>query len=137
MWLFTQWGFFSCVCAREGTGAPQEPVDPQHIMVRTRVKSHLESLQAHLPDLIGSCEIWENADAEYPYRILVSKSIWSQVMMNLTQEIDYDNFMSAVESKPCFVDPGYVKTLKAIRKSMQADHSPRPSARKAAKQKSQ
>ncbi len=135
MWLFTQWGFFSCVCAREGDGAPQEPVDPQHIMVRTRVRSHLESLQAHLPDLIGGCDIMETTDAEYPFRIHIKKSIWSQVMMNLTQEIDYDNFASAIENKPCFEDPGYVTELKKIRNIMQSDNSADASPRKTANQK--
>ena len=135
MWLFTQWGFFSCVCAREGTGAPEEPVDPQHIMVRTRMKLHLESLQAHLPDLIGGCEIRENDDAEYPYRIHVSKSIWSQVMMNLTQEIDYDNFTSSLETAPCFDDCNYVKQMKKIRDIMQPGSSAGSLPRKTAKQK--
>lgn len=129
MWLFTQWGFFSCVCAREGTGEPEEPVDPQHVMVRTRVRVHLESLQAHLPDLIGGCEIIENGDAEYPYRIHVSKSIWSQVMMNLTQEIDYDNFTSALQSAPCFDDSNYLKQINKIRDIMQPDATPRKTAK--------
>lgn len=34
MWLFTKYGFFSAVSAREGDGSHGRPVDPERIMVR-------------------------------------------------------------------------------------------------------
>jgi hypothetical protein len=30
MWLFTKQGFFSAVCARQGSGMHGQPVDPHH-----------------------------------------------------------------------------------------------------------
>ena len=44
MWLFTKHGFYSAVCARQGEGNRTEPVDPDRVMVRARVSSHLENL---------------------------------------------------------------------------------------------
>lgn len=37
MWLFTRYGFFSVVCARQGDGSHVMPVDPDRMMVRARV----------------------------------------------------------------------------------------------------
>lgn len=33
---------------------------------------------------------------DYAYRIFVAKAIWSQVVVGLTVEMDYDNFKSKV-----------------------------------------
>jgi hypothetical protein len=43
MWIFTKHGFFSAVCARKGDGMHGEPVDPERIMVRSRIRGHLEA----------------------------------------------------------------------------------------------
>lgn len=114
MWIFTRWGFFSCVCAREGDGDLEESVDPQQLMIRARARVHLETLQSHLPDLIGACEIMEYPDADYPFRIFVGKGIWSQVMIALSQELDYDNFKNAVSQEPELDDPLYLERLNEI-----------------------
>lgn len=45
MWVFTKHGFFSAVCARQGSGKHGQPVDPNRIMIRARVRAHLEALQ--------------------------------------------------------------------------------------------
>lgn len=96
MWLFTKHGFYSAVCARQGDGSHGQPVDPDRIMVRARVRSHLEALKANFSDLLADCEIKEFAGTDYAYRIFVPKSIWAQVMVGLTEEMDYDNFKSKV-----------------------------------------
>ena len=54
MWLFTKHGFFSAVCARQGSGKHGQPVDPGRIMVRARVRGHPEALKARFPDLLGA-----------------------------------------------------------------------------------
>jgi len=43
MWVFTKHGFFSAVCARQGDGTYGQPVDQDRIMVRARVRGHLEA----------------------------------------------------------------------------------------------
>jgi len=96
MWIFTKHGFFSAVCARQGNGKHGQPVDLERIMVRARLRSHLESLKLRFPDLIGKCDLLESAGTDYAYRIFVPKSAWVQVLAGLAEEIDYDNFKSEV-----------------------------------------
>lgn len=96
MWLFTKHGFYSIVCARQGDGSHGQPVDPDRVMVRARVRSQLEALQEQFADLVADCEILESSSTDYAYRIFVSKSVWAQVMVGLTEELDYDNFKSKV-----------------------------------------
>lgn len=96
MWLFTKHGFFSAVCARQGDGGHGQPVDPDQIMVRARVRNHLEALKEKFSDLLADCEIMEFSGTDYAYRIFVPKPTWSQVMVGLTEEMDYDNFKSKV-----------------------------------------
>jgi hypothetical protein len=96
MWIFTKHGFFSAVCARQGDGKPGRPVDPDRIMVRARVRGHLEALKKRLPELLGQVEIHESAETDYAYRLFVGKSAWVQVLAGLAEETDYDNFKSEV-----------------------------------------
>ena len=118
MWLFTRWGFYSCACARQGDGGHHDEIDPHGLVVRARLRSHLEALQTHLPDLVGGCEIKEYLDADYKYRIFVDKSIWSQVMISLSQELHYDNFREEMVQEHSMDDPAYVKRLNEIAKIM-------------------
>jgi hypothetical protein len=96
MWIFTKHGFFSTVCARQGDGRHGQPVDPERMMVRARVRSHLEALHQRFADLLGNFEIQASAETDYAYRIFVPKAAWMQVLSALADEIDYDNFKSAV-----------------------------------------
>lgn len=96
MWIFTKYGFFSTVCARQGDGSHSQPVDTSRIMIRCRLKSHLEALKAQFSDLIGVCEIHESLGTDYAYRIFVDKGVWSEVLVGLNKEMDYDNFKSEV-----------------------------------------
>ena len=47
-------------------------------------------------DRLADCEILESKSADYAYRIFVPKTVWSQVVAELTRELDYDNFNSEV-----------------------------------------
>ena len=96
MWLFTKYGFFSAVCARRGAGEYGQPVDPDRIMVRSRLRSHLESLKNRFSEQLGSCEILETPSTDYRYRLFVSNQAWSVVMAELAMNTDYDNFKSEV-----------------------------------------
>ena len=96
MWLFTKHGFYSAVCARQGDGSHSQPVDTDRMVVRARVRSHLDALKERFPDLLADCEIMEFAGTDYAFRIFVDKSVWSQVLVGLNEEMDYDNFKSEV-----------------------------------------
>src|SRR5476649_1420039 len=79
MWIFTKHGFFSAVCARQGNGKHSQPVDPDRIMVRARLRGHLDALKKRFPDLLGECEIQESAETDYAYRLFVQKLKWIAV----------------------------------------------------------
>src|SRR5213080_2505575 len=96
MWLFTKYGFFSAVCARQDDGKPGQPIDPKRIKVRARVRRHLEALRERFPDLLRNCEVREFTNSDYAFRIFVDKPAWSLVLVGLNEELDYDNFKSEV-----------------------------------------
>ncbi len=96
MWLFTKYGFYSAVCARQGDGGHGQPVDSNRIMVRARLRTHLEALKDRFPDLLGGFEIKEFAGTDYAFRLFVDKPVWSKVMAGLSDELNYDNFKSEV-----------------------------------------
>lgn len=98
MWIFTKYGFYSAVCARQGDGRHGQPVDPNRIMVRARVRKHLDALTERFTDLLAGCEIQEFPGSDYAFRIFVDKPVWSQVLVELNDELDYDNFKSEVTS---------------------------------------
>jgi hypothetical protein len=111
MWLFTKYGFFSAVCAREGAGEHHQLVNPARIMVRARLRSHLEDLQKRFPSLIGDCDIRAFPGTDYAYRLFVDKSVWSKVVAELSEELDYDNFKAAVADFQGRNDGGYEDAL--------------------------
>lgn len=96
MWLFTKYGFYSSVCARQGEGGHGQPVDPNRIMVRCRLKEHLNALKERFPELLGDCEVKEFSGTDYAFRIFVEKPVWSKMLVGLNEEMDYDNFKSKV-----------------------------------------
>jgi hypothetical protein len=96
MWVFTRYGFFSAVCARQGNRTGSEAIDPARLMVRARVRGHLEALKARFADLLGTCDIHESATTDYAFRIVVDKLVWARVVSTLAEEIDYGNFKSEV-----------------------------------------
>jgi hypothetical protein len=93
MWLFTQYGFFSVVAARQDGGHSVE-IDPDTLQVRARVRTHLEALCKRFDALHGSTII-ETPKADYLFRILVPRDTWGDIAGDLVGEIDYPNFKSA------------------------------------------
>ncbi len=111
MWIFTRYGFYSAVCARQGDGRREQPVNPNRIMVRCRVRQHLEALIARFPDWLAGCEIKEFLGTDYAFRIFVDKPLWSQVLVGLNEEMDYDNFKGEVAGFQGRDRSGYVHAL--------------------------
>jgi hypothetical protein len=111
MWLFTRHGFFSAVCARQGDGEHGQPVDPERIMVRARVRAHLEALKKRFPSLLEQHDVQTFAGSDYAYRIFVAKSVWCQVLGELGRETDYDNFKSEVAHHQGSAGAAYERAL--------------------------
>lgn len=95
MWIFTEDGFFSVVCARKNDGKSPD-IDESKFMVRARSKNHLANLKNKYKEL-ENCEIVEMTHSDYKYRIFVDKSLWSDVMMKISQNINYGNFKNKVK----------------------------------------
>ncbi len=55
--FFTKHGFFSADCAHKGNDKHGQPVDPDRIMVRGRMRSQLKALKERFPDLLDEREI--------------------------------------------------------------------------------
>lgn len=111
MWLFTRHGFYSAVCARQGDGARGQPIDRTRIMVRARLRAHLEALKARFPDELGGCEIVETKRSDYAFRLFVGKAAWTRVVAALADEVDYDNFKDEVEAHQGDAGAGYHHAL--------------------------
>ena len=114
MWIFTKYGFYSAVCARKGKGEHHQPVDPDRMMVRGRVRTHMEALKARFPDLLGGCEIKETGSTDYAFRLFVEKSGWAQVLAGLAEETYYDNFKSEVADYQGAAGAAYEKALHEV-----------------------
>lgn len=114
MWMFTQHGFFSAVCARQGDGKKNQPVDFRRMMVRARVRQHLVNLVERFPLELRNCEILKSAGTDYAYRLFVSKESWTAIAAQLAEETDYDNFKSAVGRRQGSAGKEYLDALHEV-----------------------
>lgn len=111
MWIFTKHGFFSAVCARRGDGSHGLPVDPARIMIRARLRSHLQALKDRFPVDLADCQIVDFAGTDYAFRIFVKKEAWVRVLAGLAEETDYDNFKSEVADHQGRAGAAYERSL--------------------------
>ena len=119
MWLFTQYGFFSAVCARQGDGSERNEVDAERVMVRSRLQGHLERLKLRFPAELGGLEIMETPNTDYRYRLFIDKAVWVRVLKLLGEELDYDNFKSKVGQNLDDVGDEYHHSLHDVWDTMQ------------------
>lgn len=91
MWIFSSIGFFSAVAGKTNDGK----IDPFKIVVRARLKDHLITLVKKYTILNGT-EITQSVSTDYRFRIVVDKATWIEVMMSLTEDVDYSNFKNSV-----------------------------------------
>ena len=77
MWVFTVDGFFSAVEAKGGG-----------LMIRARFRSDLE----HLIKRGMADKIVDTPQADYPFRVIVTKKAWAKYMADSAMAIDYPNF---------------------------------------------
>lgn len=114
MWLFTRYGFFSVVCARQGDGSHVMPVDPDRMMVRARVAEHLAALKERFPDELGGSEIVTTSYTDYACRLFVEKANWVRVAAALAEETDYDNFKKSAKKQKGGEGIEYLNALHAV-----------------------
>jgi hypothetical protein len=112
MWLFTRYGFYSAVCAHQAEG--RGVVDLDRVMVRARSRIHLERLIARFPDILRDCTIVDFAGTDYAFRIFVSKTDWSKILVSFNEEIDYDNFKDEVARVRGGDDSPYEESLHKV-----------------------
>jgi hypothetical protein len=96
MWIFTKYGFYSAVRARQGDGVHGAGLDPTRVMVRSRLRAHLDALKERFPDLLGDREVRESNGTDYRWRIFVDQARWAEVTAALAADIDYGNFKDEV-----------------------------------------
>lgn len=97
MWVFTKYGFVSCTCAhkRDDKGRDMHVPDKDLIMVRARLRVHLEKLieAGFLPE---DSKIVETENNDYRFRVLVPKADFVEMLMMIAADVDYMNFKSEV-----------------------------------------
>jgi capsular polysaccharide biosynthesis protein len=81
MWICFNDGFVSAV---------ENYFDKTQLVVRARKYQHLENV---FPDV----EISTDYDADYRYRVFVSKEVFAATVAKRILEIDYNNFKNSVE----------------------------------------
>lgn len=98
MWLFTKYGFISAVNARLGGPNRSFPPDPSRIVIRARVRSHMQNLFDAFPGLLSGFEINEDTDGrrDYKYIAIVPKVVWVEVVSKLANEMNYPKFKSSL-----------------------------------------
>lgn len=83
MWIASKSGFVSVV---------QHFEKKDMLLVRARVRKDLQSL-------FDNQRIFELDDADYRYRIEVSKQEFAEIMVNQIKDIDYPNFKNRIAAQ--------------------------------------
>jgi hypothetical protein len=89
VWVFTRYGFFSIACAQHQDGT----IDSNTVMVRARLKEHLQNLKDRFPlSDLGKAQILNSVGTDYKYRIILPKDEWAKILADLATEQSWSNF---------------------------------------------
>lgn len=83
MWIFSVYGFFSVTAL---------PEDRSKLMVRARVKAHLENIQKAFPMTLKSYKIQHWKGRDYQYRMIVPNTAWQAIVAQMVAETTWNNF---------------------------------------------
>jgi hypothetical protein len=108
MWLNSVLGTFSVVQA--GVEPGRRPSAARKLMVRARLRRHLELLQRDHPSLRRYPIIESEPHRDYRWRIIVPRTTFARVVAAMVEKLDYQNFKSAAAASPD-LDPAYVDAL--------------------------
>lgn len=89
MWVFTRMGFFSVVENKNRN-------NNEEVMVRARCIDDITRVALRL----GTSPIINTPHADYPYRLICTKTAWANLMYETAEDIDYDNFKATVHNDP-------------------------------------
>jgi hypothetical protein len=106
MWLFTRYGFYSAACASKPSGT----ADPAKMMVRSRLRSHLENLRNRFPGL-AQTEIVHLAGRDYRWRMFVDKQQWAAIVAELVEEQGWSNFKNEAQRHLGKTGSAYIHAL--------------------------
>lgn len=111
MWISSVVGAFSVVQAGPEPG--QRLNAPRKLMVRARVKRHLELLQRDHPALRRFAIIQSEPGRDYKWRIIVPRATFAKVMAAMIEELTYSNFKAASAASPD-LEPDYIDALHEV-----------------------
>ena len=111
MWISSVVGTFSVVQASPEPG--KRPGAPRKLMVRARVRKHLELLQRDHPSLRRYPIIRSEPGRDYAFRMIVPRTTFARVMAALVSSVAYGNFKGACEASPD-LDRDYVDALHSV-----------------------
>lgn len=93
-WIFCP-SFFVSVVAFDPHGEKGILPEP-HVLVRARLRSHIENLVRMYGHLLGPHQIEETPDADYAVRLTpVPRASWALVMAAIAEGTTYPNFKRA------------------------------------------
>lgn len=90
MWIASKSGFYSIVQTRD---------NQRLLMVRARAEKDLIKLKNNVVALKNH-EIHFTIDADYRFRMIVTRDELHELMQFLTEEIDYPNFKDKIQVTP-------------------------------------
>lgn len=106
MWIFTKEGFFSAV----EVPAYDSPGHEGEVQVRARNPEHLENLRKRYSLTEEVVSLGPHRD--YGSRIYLDKEKWSNIVTDLVQSVDYDDFKTSVKNSGA--DSEYIDFLSDV-----------------------
>ena len=110
MWIFSVFGFYSIACAdKPGT----KKIDKNTVMVRARVRKHLENLKNRFPSLADT-EILALPGRDYGFRLIMPKIVWVEVLKDMAEEQTWSNFKTEAAARSADTGSAYIEKLHAV-----------------------
>jgi len=91
MWLMLPDSFTSTVAARH-LDRPGQPVDTQRLVVRARLRAHLDVLLVRHVGLLPGVEVFDSTGTDYRWRMVLPRDVWAEVVRRETASTSYINF---------------------------------------------
>lgn len=113
VWIQSTLGAFSIVLADPASDG--EVRDPDTVMVRTRIRKHLELLLRAHPKLTDYPISESGPGHDYRWQIVAPKSLVAAIVAKLVLGIDYRSLKEACAAARPELDSGYISALQEVR----------------------
>lgn len=87
-------GWYSIVLARHPI---TKMADPSRVMIRARLRNHLERLVDRFQEDLGGADIIETVNADFRFRVIVTKETWIQVAAMMAADVSYIDLRTGIE----------------------------------------